>query len=121
MTLSSTNKAGLALAGLLGVTDIASYFLTPAPGPNVPGPPQSVLILGLVLGIITVVTVAVAFRSASRPAIIATIATRVISALTAVPAFLVDGVPTNFQVMAAVFVAATIVSVGLIVSKRASA
>lgn len=118
MTLSTKNRVGLALAGLLGVLDIVAYFFPPDPDAGMPGPPPSILLLGLVLGLVTVLAVAVAFKSAPKVAIWTTVASRVLSALTAVPAYFV-GVPTVVLVLVTAFIAATVVSVALTLSKKA--
>jgi hypothetical protein len=119
MNLSTKNKVGLGLAGVLGVLDIAGYFLTPDPSADMSGPPKSILLLDAVLGIITVIAVFLALRTPNKVNIGTTITARVVSALTAVPAYFV-GVPTSVLVLVTAFIAATIVSVWLILSKTDS-
>jgi len=116
MNLSTKNKVGLGLAGLLGVLDIAGYFLTPDPSADMPGPPDWIVLLDVALGIITVIAVILAFRSPNKINIATTLTARVVSALTAVPAYFV-GVPTSILVLVTVFIVATIVSIWLILSK----
>jgi hypothetical protein len=119
MVLSTKNKAGLALAGLLGVLDIAGYFLTPDPSADMPGPPDWIVLLDVALGIITVIAVFLAFRSPNKVNVGTTVAARVLSALTAVPAYFA-GVPTNIIVLVTAFIAATIVTVWLILARTKS-
>ncbi len=119
MNLSTKNRLGLGLAGVLGVLDIASYFLTPDPSGDMPGPPDSIVLLDVALGIITVIAVVLALRNSSKVSIGTTITARVISALTAVPAYFV-GVTTSILAMVTAFIAATIVSTWLILSKTES-
>ena len=119
MNLSTKNKVGLGLAGFLGLLDIAGYFLTPDPSADMRGPPDWILLLDAILGIITVVAVFLVFRTPNKVIIGTTITARVASALTAVPAYFV-GVPTSILVLVTAFIAATIVSVWLILSKTES-
>lgn len=119
MNLNTKNKVGLGLAGVLGLLDVASYFMTPDPSADMPGPPDSIVLLDVALGIITVVAVFLAFRSANKINIGTTLGARVLSALTAVPAYFV-GVPTSILVLVTAFIAATILSVWLILAKTPS-
>ncbi len=119
MNLSGKNKVGLGLAGLLGVLDIASYFLTPDPSADMPGPPHSIVLLDVALGVITVIAVFLAFRSPNKVNVGVTVTARVVSALTAVPAYFA-GVPSSILVLVTAFILATIVSVWLTFSKATS-
>jgi hypothetical protein len=98
---------GLVLAGLLGVSDIIGFAGAPSDGP-----PVAVLIADTVLGIITVVGVVLGWRG-RRGGIIAVIVTRLLSALSAVPAFFA-GVPAPLVAMAAVGIAVTLIAVALL-------
>lgn len=93
--------AGLTLLGLLSVFDIGSTFI-PAPA-DVPGPPAEILIIGNLLGLVSLVLVVLMWRGGRGVVGWVLVALRVLSALLAVPAFLVEGVPTVFVVLAAVF------------------
>jgi hypothetical protein len=119
MNLNTKNKAGLGLAGLLGVLDIAGYFFTPDPSADMPGPPDWIVLLDVALGIITVIAVFLAFRSPNKLNVGTTVTARVLSALTAVPAYFV-GVPTSIIVLVTAFIAATIITVWLILSSTES-
>lgn len=118
--LSRTNKIGLALAALLGLSEVFS-ILVPSPGPGAEGPPIEVLVAGTVLGVITLVAVVWTWRTGSRVAARIVAGTRILSALTALPAFFVEGVPAAFVVWAAAGVVLTVICVGLVLSRPRSA
>jgi len=103
---------GLVIAGLLALGDIATPFT--GDGEH---PPLAIGLIDLVLGLITVVGIVLAWRGASRGGVIAVIVTRLLSAVTAVPAFFVDGVPGPIRVVAAVAVAVALLSVGLVATR----
>ena len=115
--LSSKNKVGLALAGLLAINDIAS-LATLAPSGDSPGPPESVNILSAILGFITVAAVIYTWRTRNRLGSRITAGSRVVSAITALPAFFVSGVPSWLVMLAAVFVVLTVVTVGLVLHRE---
>jgi hypothetical protein len=119
-TLTRKNKIGLILAGLLGLLDIPSVLM-PTPEGEV-GPPLAVLALGTVCGIVTVVAVILAWVKANKGAIRIAAGARIVSMLSALPAFFVD-VPAFIKVLVAVFVIATLTSVVLMLSpaKRSTA
>jgi len=112
--LSTKNKAGLVIAGLLGLGDVITFFLLPTPEGEV-GPPFGILVLGLACGIITVVAVAVAWTKHSRGAIRVAAGARIISMLTALPAFFVD-VDAEIKISVTVAVILTVLSVVLMLS-----
>ena len=85
--MSRTFRAGLIAFGLLSVVDLAGPLLTDGDTP-----PMSIALIGSALGLISLVLVVLAWRGARR-AVVPLIALRVLSALTAVPAFFVDDVP----------------------------
>lgn len=99
---------GLALLGLLSLVDALGILLTD--GEN---PPMEVAAFGSVLGIISLVLLAVAWRG-NRAALVALVVLRLLSALSAVPAFFVGGVPVANQVMAATGIVATLVGCALV-------
>ena len=106
MKRSLSLTIGLVLAGLLGLADLALGWLG--------GPPLPVILIGGVLGAATLVGVILAWRTGSRPAIVTIIVTRLLSALTAVPAFIVDGVPGPAKLVAAVAIAVTVLATALL-------
>jgi hypothetical protein len=99
---------GLVIAGLLGLSDIASL-----PFGDGEHPPLPVAAAGAVLGLITLVGAWYAWRG-RRGGIVAVIVSRLLSAATALPAFFVDGVPPGFVALAAFGVAVTLLAVGLV-------
>ena len=105
--LSTKNKVGLVLAGLLGLADIPS-MLQKTPDGEV-GPPYAVLVLGSICGVITVIAVVVGWVKANRGAIRVAAGARIVSMLTALPAFFVD-VPWFIKLLVTVFTIVTVVS-----------
>jgi hypothetical protein len=112
-TLTRRNKIGLVIAGLLALGDCASVF-APTPDGEV-GPPLAVIILGGVLGLLTLGALVRAWRSTSRTALRVVAGTRVVSAILALPAFFVD-IPPGLAAAAAASVALTVLSVVLILA-----
>ena len=98
---------GLVLAGLLVLLDMAA----PAAGGDYP--PLAVGIADLLLGLVTVVAV-VRGRRGNRAAIGTAVAARLASALTALPAFAVGGVPAAGIAAAAAQVALTLLATALL-------
>lgn len=111
--LSTKNKVGLVLAGLLGLADTPS-FLQSTPEGEV-GPPYGILVLGSICGIITVVAVVVAWVKENRGAVRVAAGARIVSMLTALPAFFVD-VPAGIKLLVTALVILTVVSVVLMLS-----
>ncbi len=108
MNRSRSTTVGLVLAGLLGLGDIATL-----PFGDGEHPPLVVAVAGAVLGLVTLAGVVAGWRG-SRGGIVAVIVTRLLSALTAVPAFFVEGVPAPAVGAAAFGVAVTLLSVALV-------
>ncbi len=111
--LSTKNKIGLVIAGLLGLSDIPAALM-PTPDGEV-GPPFGILILGSICGVITVIAVVIGWVKANRGAIRVAAGARIISMLTALPAFFVD-VPWFIKVLVTVSVVLTVLSVVLMLS-----
>ncbi|MFI9542946.1 hypothetical protein ACIHAR_03165 [Streptomyces sp. NPDC052016] len=116
--LSRRNKVGLALAGVLGLIDMAS-LLTPWPDSDAPGPPVGVLVAGTVLGVITVVAVVHTWLTANRTGSRVVAGSRILSAITALPAFFVTGVPAWAVAVVALLVVVTVVVIALVLSRPA--
>jgi hypothetical protein len=110
MTFSKLNKAGFVIALLLGLSDLASP-LQPTPDGQV-GPPLAILIIDAVLGLITVVAVVQAWRTGSRGAVRIAAGARIVSMITALPAFFV-GVPAGIMLFVGFFVVVTIACVAM--------
>ena len=79
------------------------------------GPPFGILILGTICGVITVIAVVIGWVKANRGAIRVAAGARIISMLTALPAFFVD-VPWFIKVLVTVSVVLTVLSVVLMLS-----
>lgn len=114
--LSVANKVGLVLAALLGLADVLSVLATPGTD-ETPGPPAAVMIVGAVLGVITLVAVGYTFRTGNRIGARITCASRILSMLMALPAFFVPDVPAGWVAAAAAAVVLTLVSVFLVLAR----
>jgi hypothetical protein len=106
----TANKVGLVLAGLLGASDLTSLLMTTPPGEV--GPPLAILVLDTLLGLVTVVAVVVAWRTRSRGLVRLAAGARILSMVTALPAFFA-GVPAFLVAIVAGVVVLTIVTVVL--------
>jgi hypothetical protein len=118
--LSTRNKVGLALCGLLGTADIVGLAFIGAAEPGVQGPPTAVIVSSAVMGVITLVALVFTWRSGSRLGSRIIAATRILSALTGVPAFLLDNVPPLGIVIAGGGIVITLVAVWLLLSRPTS-
>ncbi|MGW3497042.1 hypothetical protein [Streptomyces sp. NPDC001020] len=101
---------GLVLSGLLGLIDVISLPL--GDGDH---PPFAVAVVGAVLGLITLVGIALAWRG-SRAGAVAVIVTRLLSGLSAVPAFFADDVSAALVGLVTVALLVTLVGVALVAS-----
>jgi hypothetical protein len=105
-------RTGLVIAALLALGDITTPFTSDGEHP-----PMVVGVVCAVLGLITAAALVPAWRRGSRGAVTAIIVTRLLSAVTVLPAFFVDGVPGPIVAVAAAGVAITLVSVALIATR----
>lgn len=112
MNQSKTFTAGLVVLGLLSVGDLFGPFLTDGEHP-----PMYIALIGAALGAVSLACIFVA-RKGSRPALMGLLATRALSALSAVPAFLVPDVPAGAKAAAGVFIAVTLIGIALMVGGR---
>jgi hypothetical protein len=106
--MSRTFRAGLIAFGLLSVVDLAGPLLTDGETP-----PMSIALIGSALGLISLVLVVLAWRGARR-AVVPLIVLRVLSALTAVPAFFVEDVPAAAMAAAGVSIVLAIAGTALV-------
>jgi hypothetical protein len=113
MQFTKLNKAGMILAFVLGVLDLTS-LLQPAPGGE-DGPPYAILVIDTLLGVITVVAVVMAWRTGRRGPVRIAAGARIISLVTALPAFFVD-VPAGVQALVGLFAVLTIACVALMLA-----
>ena len=111
--VTTKNKIGLAIAAVLGLLDcIALAFPTPE---GELGPPIGVLILSAICGVITLAAVVPAWRQGNRVAVRVAAGARIVSALTALPAFFVE-VPPAVVILVSAFIALTVLSVVLMLT-----
>jgi hypothetical protein len=108
--MSRWYRLGLIILGVLSVADLASPLITDGQHP-----PMFIAVIGSAFGVISIVLTILAWRGRSAAAI-ALVAVRLLSALTAVPAFTTPGVPTDPIVLAGVFIALTLTGVVAVLS-----
>ena len=108
--MSTTYRAGLVLLGILSVGDLAAPLLTDGQTP-----PLFIALIGAGLGLLTLVLIVFAWRGRGAAAVGAVVL-RILSALTAVPAFLFDGVPTVPKVLAGIAITLTVVGSVLVLA-----
>lgn len=104
------HRIGLVIFGLLSLGDIATLALTDGETP-----PYAVAAVAALLGLVSLVLAAQAFRDPSKPVRLL-IGLRVLSAVTALPAFFVSDVPAGAQAAAAGIVVLT--TVGVLLTAR---
>jgi hypothetical protein len=115
--LTRKNKVGLVLCGLLGLGDIIGLVAIGSPNNGDNGPPKGILISSAILGVITVAAVIRTWRARSRPAARIVAGSRILSALTSVPAFFVGKVPAGLVIVAGAGIAITLVAVWLVLGR----
>lgn len=115
MSNTPGRRVGLVILGLLSLGDIATIFLTD--GDN---PPYAIAALGVVLGLVSLVLVVQAFRDPSR-SLRLLIGLRILSAVTALPAFFVSDVPAGAEAGAGAIVVLTAVGILLTARTRTAA
>jgi hypothetical protein len=114
--VTRANKTGLVLAGLLGLLDIINLFSINTPFPEgMTTPPDWLVILVAVLGLVTLAAIVPAWRGNHR-AVLVVAATRILSAISAVPAYFVN-VPSYILVTTTVLVVVTILAVWLMLRR----
>lgn len=110
--MSPSFRLGLVILGLLSCVDVVGPLLTD--GDN---PPMAIALAACVLGVASLVCVALAWRGNTR-VILPLAGLRLLSALSAIPAFFVSDVPPGIRGLAAALVLLTIVGVALVVGAR---
>ena len=116
----TATRTGLVLAALLGLADLSGPFVVPQPAAGENGPPMAVLVVGAVLGVVTLLAVAQTWRTGSRVGARVAAGARIISALTALPAFFAPDVPPALRILAAASVLLTAVVVYLLLRRPAA-
>ncbi len=112
-TITTRQKIGLGLAGLMSAGSIPSVFFPTPDGET--GPPMAILVLSSVIGVVGLVAVVVAWRTASRAAVRVVAGSLIINLLTSLPAFFVD-VPAGLKLLTGVGVLLTVLAVFLMFS-----
>jgi hypothetical protein len=107
---SRANKVGLVLAGILGLADLVGLFFPTPPGEV--GPPFAILVLDGILGVVTLVAVVAAWRTRRRALVRLAAGARILSMVTALPAFFA-GVPAFLVALVSLFVVLTVTTVVL--------
>jgi hypothetical protein len=108
MTRTRSTTVGLALLGLLSLIDTASILLTDGEFP-----PFAIAAIGTALGVVSLVLVALGWRG-SRAALGWLVGLRLLSAASALPAFVVAGVPAPVRAVAAAGVLVTLLGCALL-------
>jgi hypothetical protein len=108
--MSTHYTTGLGILGVLSLADLAAPLLTDGETP-----PMSIALIGSAIGLVSLVLLAMAWRGRSGPAI-GLVVVRLLSALTAVPAFFVDDVPAVPMVLAGIAITLTVVGTVLVLS-----
>jgi FtsH-binding integral membrane protein len=103
-------RAGLILLGLLSLVSLTSPLTTDGQHP-----PMMIALIDAGVGLIGIVLVILAWRGRMAAAI-ALIVVRLLAALTAVPAFLVPGVPTGPMIAAGFGIGLTVVGAALVLA-----
>jgi hypothetical protein len=106
--LSTRQKVGLVLCGLINLANVPSAFFPTPDGET--GPPYAILLLASILGAVGLVATVLAWRG-NRPALRVAAGALVINVITSLPAFFVD-VPAFVKAGAAL---AVVVTVGALV------
>jgi hypothetical protein len=110
--MTRSYRAGLVLLGALSVLDLAGPLTTDGDHP-----PMFVAVIGAGLGLASLVCVAAAWRGARR-AVLPLVVLRLVSALSAVPAFFVDDLPGGIVALVVVFIALTLAGIALVSGSR---
>ena len=103
-------RAGLIVLGLLSLVDLAGPLLTDGEHP-----PLVIALIGAGLGLISIILVILAWPGRAAAAI-TLVVLRLLSALTAVPAFLEPGVPTGLMIAAGFGIGLTVAGAALVLA-----
>jgi hypothetical protein len=103
-------RIGLIVLAVLSVVDLLGPLLTD--GTN---PPMSIALIGAAIGLASLALILPAWRG-SRRAMWCLVGLRLLSALSAVPAFFISDVPAAAVGVAAAMIVVTLLGVGLVVA-----
>jgi uncharacterized membrane protein len=106
--MSRSFRSGLVLLGVLSLFDVAGPLTTDGDHP-----PMWVALVGSALGLASLASVVAAWRG-SRRAVLPLVVLRLVSALSAVPAFFADDVPAGIVALVTVFMVATLVGIAMV-------
>ena len=110
--MTTSYRAGLVLFALLSLVDLADLFLTDGSHP-----PYLIAAIGAALGLTCLALLPAAWRGGRR-SLAGVVVLRIVSALTALPAFFVAGVGAAPVTAAAAIMIATAVAVLLVARRR---
>jgi hypothetical protein len=102
------NTVGLVLGVLLSIADFAGLGLIGSGSDDEAGPPAPVLIFCAVMGVLTIVGVVALWRGGSRRWLRLAAGSRVLSAVTSLPAFFVDDVSASLKAVSALGILVTV-------------
>jgi hypothetical protein len=105
--MSALYRSGVALLGILSVIDLTAPLYTDGQHP-----PMVIVAIESLLGLVSIVLAVLAWRGRVAAAVGLSVI-RVVSALMAVPAFYVTGVPGPIMAVAGSFIVLTVVGVVL--------
>jgi len=114
--LTGTNtkqKVGLVICALYGLSNIPFAFSPPDTGDEA-GPPQAILVVSALLGLVSLVAAVMAWRG-NRVSLRVAAGAMIVCTLTGLPAFFVD-VPMGVKALVAVSVVITVVAAVLMFS-----
>jgi hypothetical protein len=114
---SLKNTIGLGLCGLLGLFDMTSIALIGRQDTGQPGPPAAVLVFAAVMGVVTVAAALYTWRTRDRLGARIVAGSRVLSALTALPAFFVDDVSPALVAAAGGGILVTLIGIWLLLAR----
>jgi hypothetical protein len=108
--MSTPFRAGLLVLAVLSLADLAAPLMTDGESP-----PMEIALIGSALGAISLVLAALAWRGRTGAAL-GLVGVRAFSALTAVPAFFVSGVPVVPMVLAGTAITLTVIGSVLVLT-----
>jgi hypothetical protein len=108
--MNRSARAGLVVLGVLSVLDLIGPLTTDGEHP-----PMGIALVGSLLGLVSLALVVSAWRGARR-AVLPLVVLRGLSALTAVPALFVDGVPGPIVLLVAVGLVVTVAAIVAVVA-----
>jgi hypothetical protein len=111
MKRSKTFVTGLVLTGLFALGDIATPLTSDGEHP-----PMAVGIADSILGLICVVAIVLAWRG-SRGAVTAIVVTRLLSVVSALPVFFVDGIPAAARLGVVLAVVVQLAAVAMVATR----